>query len=58
MYQSGDYAANVVLVSQIVNLVIIQGLEPTEALYDPIDNPLVGSVHQTIKDTKGKHNER
>jgi len=39
-------------------LLIIQGLEPEELKYDPINNPLVGSVHKSILETRGKYTKK
>jgi len=35
-------------VSEIINLLFIQGLEPYKA-FDPLNNPIVGSIRNTDK---------
>ena len=58
MYKSDRLTDNLVLISKMISLLIIQGLEPEEIKYDPINNPLVGSVHKSILDTRGKYTKK
>jgi hypothetical protein len=37
---------------------VIQGLEPEETEYDPINNPMVGSVRKSILETRGKYTKK
>ena len=39
-------------------MLIIQGLEAEEIQYDPVNNPLVGSVHKSILETRGKFTKK